>query len=118
MERRTDGTLDLRRTKASLALEALGRDAPIETNALGAKQSRTETAFDCLDGKAMLALGNVLFLGKEKYGKDNWRNIPTDDHLNHAMMHIFAHLAGDKQDVHLEHAFCRLMFAVAMELQD
>jgi hypothetical protein len=32
-------------------------------------------------------------------------------------MHILAYLAGDKQDDHLGHAFCRMMFALGVELQ-
>jgi 5'-nucleotidase len=54
--------------------------------------------------------------GKQSYGEWNWRRIPTSDHLNHALTHIFAYLAGDKQDDHIGHALCRLMFAQSMEL--
>jgi len=56
-----------------------------------------------------------MYKGAQRYEKDNWRGIDLDDHLNHALVHIYAHLAGDAQDDHLAHAFCRMMMAVAVE---
>jgi len=93
----------------------LGPDAPIETQANGAKQSAINMDFTLMDGPAMFALASVLAYGAKKYERDNWRKISTNDHLNHALTHIFAFLSNDKQDDHLEHAFCRLMMAVASQ---
>ena len=78
-------------------------------------QSPTFYRFDLLDTKAMFKLTETLHLGAEKYGTDNWRGIPCKSHLNKALIHIYAYLSGDKQDDHLSHAFCRLMFAVATD---
>ena len=96
----------------------LGPDAPIEINEAGGSQSRLDLRFDLVDGPAMFALAKVLSYGAEKYGADNWRNIPARDHLNHALTHAYAWLAGDRQDQHLEHFLCRAMFAVAMEITE
>jgi hypothetical protein len=63
----------------------------------------------------MFALAKVMYNGAKKYEKDNWRGLTLEDHLNHALAHIYAHLAGDAQDDHLEHAFCRLMMAVGVQ---
>ena len=96
-------------------VEGVGKDAPITTNERGGGQSYIPFRFDLLDGKALSGLARVLAEGAEKYAPNNWRLIPLQDHLNHAMMHIFAYLAEDTQDEHLEHALTRLMFAVAQE---
>jgi len=73
------------------------------SNELGGKQSKLEYRFDLIDPKSLFALANVLHTGEQEYGKDNWRNIDTESHLNHAISHIYAYLAGDKQDDHLSH---------------
>ena len=54
----------------------------------------------------------------EKYGVDNWRKIGVESHLNHLLMHVFAYLAGDTQDEHLEHALCRAMMAVGVMMSE
>jgi tagatose-1,6-bisphosphate aldolase non-catalytic subunit AgaZ/GatZ len=61
---------------------------------------------------AILDVAAVLKYGADKYGDNNWRKIPTQDHLNHALAHIFAYLQGDKGDHHLGHAACRTLMAL------
>lgn len=92
-------------------------------------QSAITTCFKRLGPKAMLALGRVLAYGENKYeknkgtpvGKENWRDIPFDDHLDHVLEHImnfryeqiYGPQKGDEDSgQHLEHAFTRLMFAL------
>lgn len=96
-------------------IKGVGQDAPMDVNQYGGKQSKMDYAFDQLDPLAMFQLAGILQKGSEKYGRDNWKKITTEEHLNHALQHIFAHLAGDKQDDHLGHAFCRLMFAIVVD---
>ena len=100
-----------------MAIEGIGPDAEIVTLPNGAKQSKVQERFDLLDGKAMFRLAGVIGYGAERYGPNNWRGIPLEDHINHALMHLFAYLAGDTQDDHLGHALCRLHMAVAVEEQ-
>lgn len=97
-------------------IEGIGPDAPVVTNDRGAKQSHLRYRFDLMDPRAMFEMARVLSEGAEKYGIDNWRGIPAQDHLAHALVHIYAWLAGDKSDDHLSHAMCRTMMAQAMEL--
>lgn len=92
----------------------LSPDAPISTNEQGGSQSQLNVRFDLIDAKAMFRLAAILDYGAKKYTPNNWRLIPIDDHLNHALTHIFGYLAGDTQDDHLGHAFCRLMFALGV----
>lgn len=93
----------------------LSPDAPTIINDKGGKQSELTLRFDLLDTKAMFQLASILHQGAQKYGDNNWRNIPAQDHINHALVHIFAYLQHDTQDDHLGHAFCRLMFALGTE---
>lgn len=99
-------------------IEGVGKDVPVETTEGGGKQSYIPYAFHLIDPKAILALAKVLAEGERKYGRDNWRKISTESHLNHALTHIYAHLGGDTQDEHLEHAFCRLMMALGVIYQE
>lgn len=100
--------------RTSAMLEGVGKNAPTETNDSGGKQSAVPYAFDCFDPNAMFAMAKVLKEGKDKYGKNNWKKIPTDDHLNHLLMHIFAFMAGDQSDEHMAHIMCRAMFAAGV----
>jgi len=98
-------------------VKGVSKDAPKTTNEQGGSQSAVAYGFDCLDPKAMFAMCEALEEGRQSYGKDNWRKIPMEDHINHLLIHIFAYLAGDTQDDHLGHAMCRAMFAKAVDLE-
>lgn len=95
----------------------VGPDAPTETNERGASQSQVEYHFDSIDARALLELARVHAQGDTKYGRDNWRGIAERDHINHALIHLYAYLAGDTQDDHLAHALCRTEMALAIRLQ-
>jgi hypothetical protein len=57
---------------------------------------------------------SILAAGAAKYGEWNWLNVTIPEHINHALVHINAYGAGDRQDDHMGHAACRL--AMALEL--
>lgn len=81
------------------------------TNEQGGKQSKTKCRFDLLPPAALFRVAEVLNEGAVKYGDNNWRQIEVNDHINHALNHLFAHLANDETEDHLSHAMCRLLFA-------
>lgn len=58
-------------------------------------------------------IGKVLQEGADRYEPNNWRLIPQESHINHALIHLLASVMGDTQDNHLDHALCRLMMAYA-----
>lgn len=58
-------------------------------------------------------IAKVLKEGADKYEPNNWRLIPAESHLSHAIAHLLAYANGDEQDNHLSHAMCRLMMAYA-----
>lgn len=111
-----DEQLEYLRTRgqADAVVKGVGADAPVVANKFGGKQSKMEYDFTQLDPLAMFQLAGILKRGADKYGRDNWKRITTEEHLNHALQHIFAYLAGDRQDDHLGHAFCRLMMAIVV----
>lgn len=112
-----DEQLEYLRTRgqADAVVKGVGADAPVVANKFGGKQSKMEYDFTQLDPLAMFQLAGILKRGADKYGRDNWKRITTEEHLNHALQHIFAYLAGDRQDDHLGHAFCRLMMAIVVD---
>lgn len=68
--------------------------------------------------KALIRIGKVLQEGAEKYEANNWRLIPQEEHINHALIHLVASAMGDTQDNHLDHALCRLMMAHATKVSE
>lgn len=101
----------------STIIPGVGPDAPTVTNEAGGKQSASLYRCDLLPPKATLAVAKVLAYGAQKYGDNNWKKIGVADHLNHAITHIFAELAGDGTDDHLEHAACRIVMALEMAIE-
>jgi len=98
-------------------VEGVGPDAAVVTDPdTGAKQSQVSRRCDLLPPLAMLQVAAVLHDGASKYGDWNWVHIPTRDHLNHALIHIFAFLAGDASDDHIGNAACRMMMALERQL--
>ena len=68
--------------------------------------------------KQIIKIAEVLQYGASRYKANNWRLIPQEEHINHALIHIVAQISGDTQDKHLDHALCRLMMAYATEQSD
>lgn len=101
-----------------MKVDGVGPDAPTVTNERGGKQSHVPYRMDLIDGPAILAMSKVLSEGAEKYGEDNWRQIPVSDHLNHLIVHAYAYLSGDRSDDHLTHCMCRALFATAVSLAE
>lgn len=75
------------------------------------KQEALPARFDLVPPSALERVAQTLHEGAEKYGEYNWQTINLDDHINHAIAHVYAYLSGDDSEDHLTHAICRLMFA-------
>ena len=103
---------------SNCVLRGVGPEAPVVTNAAGGRQSLHRWRFDLIDAHALFVLGRILDYGARKYGANNWRRIPVEDHINAAVMHFYAYLAGDRQDDHLGHALARATFALGVALAD
>jgi hypothetical protein len=81
-------------------------------NEQGGRQSHLDARFDCIPPVVLRLLAQCLGFGARKYGKDNWKNIPQWDHLNHAMNHINEWNRGNRDEPHLVNAIARLTFAL------
>lgn len=103
------------RDTAGLPYVGLSPDAPVTANENGGLQSVVEGRFDLLPPVAMFELAKVMEHGATKYAPRNWMKISVDSHLNHALMHAFAFLAGDRQEDHLTHLLARAAMAVEIE---
>lgn len=68
-----------------------------------------------IDEPILIRVAKVLQEGADKYEPNNWRLIPQEQHLNHALIHLLAASMHDTQDNHIDHALCRLMMAHATE---
>jgi hypothetical protein len=98
-----------------MSIPGVGPDAPTVITDNGGKHSDSPYRCDLLPARAVLEVAAVLKVGSEKYddGDDpNWRRIARKDHVNHAVTHLLAFLAGDLSDDHLAHAACRVLFAI------
>ncbi len=87
-------------------------DGETVVNAAGGKQSKIAERPTLLPPRATLAVSAVLTAGAAKYGESNWHLISTNEHLDHALRHIFKYLANDATESHLSHAACRLLMAL------
>lgn len=94
----------------------VGPDAPVTVNAHGGRQSALPYRCDLIQALAVLHVSAISARGAEKYGDNNWHKIPVAEHLNHALAHLLAHLAGDSQDDHLGHAAWRVLSALEQKL--
>lgn len=104
---------------SKVSLEKIaGRDTETHVNEKGGRQSLIPVRFDLIDAKALFKMAEVLHEGAKKYGEDNWRLIPIEEHLNHMIMHAYAYLAGDRSDEHLSHIMCRATFAQGVAIAD
>lgn len=68
---------------------------------------------DLVDPIAMTNLGRTLEQGLKKYPNQDWKKQSKEEHLNHALVHIYSWFNNKEDMIHLHHAFCRLMFSVS-----
>lgn len=96
-------------------VKGVAPDAPVVVNEKGGKQSDSPYAFHMIPVSSILAAAEVCAYGAKKYGETignrNYTKIPAEEHINHAIAHMYAYLAGDRTDDHLGHAIVRTMFA-------
>lgn len=88
-------------------------------NERGGKQSHVPERYDLVDPDALRVMAGILGTGAAKYGTENWRLIELNDHVNHAIAHLYEVLRLDRLgwlglEDDLGNALCRVMFAVAM----
>lgn len=99
-------------------VKGVGPTEPIEADGKGYKTSRTPYRFDLMPGAALLHMAEIMAIGAESHGENNWKRGTVEDHLNKMLTHAFAHLAGDTTDDHLGHLAWRAMAALEIQLTE
>lgn len=98
----------------------------IEVGAAGGAGSKIPW-WELLDFRALDVIAGVLEHGAKKYARDNWRAVPTDEHIRHAVRHLYKSLEAVQQYHEylsedtlndLAHGACRAFMALAVFLQD
>ena len=97
---------------------SLIREGQTITNEQGGKQSFIKARFDAIPPIVLKLLAQCLGFGLRKYGKENWKQIPKEEHLAHAQNHINEWQLGDRSEPHLVNAMARLSFALWWAVDD
>lgn len=87
----------------------------IVVNEQGGAQSKLHGSPRLIPPEALLRLNAVVGEGAVKYAENNWRRIPFEEHISHALEHLFLYMDGQRDEDHIGHALCRLAFAAATE---
>ena len=77
-----------------------------------------DTRMDKLPWLGIIAAARAMKHGMkyEKKKVDNWKGIPAEEHLNHALKHIALFQSGDRSEDHVDHTVNRiLMWAHQLE---
>lgn len=91
----------------------------------GKKYDQGKTRFDLIDYNQIEKLAKVLTSGANKYGDNNWQDLPDFDNRYFAalMRHLLAWRRGELIDPesnmpHLAHVMCNTMFLMWKEDQN
>ena len=89
----------------------------VTSERVGVKYDAGKPRLDLLPWDAVLACGETLAYGAQKYGEDNWSRVPNGRarYLAASLRHIVAFAQGEWLDAesglpHLAHALTSLMF--------
>ena len=98
--------------------ELLGWESPMDTNHRGAPHGKVGAAFHLLPPEALRRAAKIMQQNLESHGRDTWRSLDRDDHINHLLAHIFDWMEGKNDEDHLAHALCRAMFLASTLAED
>jgi hypothetical protein len=93
----------------------------LEVNSQGGKQSKLNARYDLLPPNAIQRVAEVQHVGAVKYDKNgvvNYINIPSSDHLNHALGHVMKHQQGDTSEDHAGHAVTMMLLWLEMLIRE
>ena len=62
------------------------------------------------------AVAEAMAKGAARYGDDNWRGLPKEEMVNHAIRHLVLWMAGDRSEPHAAHAACNCLMLYELEV--
>ena len=76
-------------------------------------------AYHLIPIEGMAKMAAVMRQG-ELAGKpdDGWRMVPVKEHINHAISHLLAYVAGRHKEPHLANASCRVLMALDLDRKE
>jgi len=93
----------------------------VATASAGVKHDDGKTDWSLLPYDALEPIVRVLMHGAEKYGAENWRDVPDGErrYWNAAMRHLIAYMSGTGEDdesgmSNLAHAACNVIFLIEL----
>lgn len=93
-----------------------GAEDPREDPMFDNKIGYIPFAYHLLPKEGLAKVAAVMRAGERAgRGPTDWREIPIEEQLNHAMSHIVAYLAGKRGDHHLANAATRVLMALDMD---
>jgi hypothetical protein len=81
----------------------------------GAKRATVPERFDLIPAKGLMAVAEAMAKGAERYGDRNWRGLPSEEMVNHAMRHLVLWMAGDRTENHAAHAAANCLMLIELE---
>lgn len=88
----------------------------VQVFSTGAVRSALVERLDLVPFAGIRRVGLAMAHGAEKYGEKNWeKGFPIESILNHALVHIYRYLSGDRSEDHLGHAAANLLMACHTE---
>jgi hypothetical protein len=100
-------------------IDGVSKDAPVVKNANGGKQSEMIYSFNLIPPRAIFEVARIIKNGADRYEEDpndpNYLKLSVNEHVNHALMHLYAYLNGDNTDDHMAHAATRMLFALEVD---
>jgi hypothetical protein len=86
-------------------------------NELGGKQSRIDAKFSSIPADALILVAECFAFGSRKYGDDNWKKITKREHQDHALLHQYKDLTGDRSEMHLVNNVVRSLMALQIAIE-
>lgn len=81
----------------------------------GAKRGAVRERFDLIPPLGLQAVAEAMAKGAARYGDDNWRGLPKEEMVNHAIRHLVLWMAGDRSEPHAAHAAANCLMLVDLE---
>lgn len=82
----------------------------------GAKRGAVREAYHLIPPLGLQAVAEAMAKGEERYGADNWKGLPEEEMVNHAIRHLVLWLAGDRSEPHAAHAAANCLMLHELEV--